>query len=361
MTNVLKFGCMLQNSLLASSTSRVVQVLGATLPFQQLKHFLIFTPAEVHQNETTCSITPSYNVLTTSSSCHLSYEEKDQAVVFEDEHTPHAVILPPALSPKVGPENSQLPRVPIQVIVPEISNSAHLNKIKQPVIWRCVDNVEVQHQKQTSSQLLQFLKAKAKNVDVLKDAIIEHSRESTCTSDSPRLTPPTVKTQNYQLKHPVRDDVTDTQAPKMLSAYIENQAPVFKVKKMESNGSLTYTYVTASKTELWDFGDISTEVGQGESVASPVENEARRNDEAHVENSCENIQRQTQPLHSPQPEYEGNCAAAKTSAINGIIIPEFHFRRFEETEVVVSHVVTPGNFYIQQADSTMKLQALVTE
>lgn len=360
MTNV-KFGCMLQNSLLASSTSRVVQVLGATLPFRQLKHFLISTPAEVQPNEMTCSITTSYNVLTRSSSSHLSYEEKEQTVVFGEKYTPDAVILLPALNPEVGPENAQLPLAPIQVIVPEISNCGHLNKIKQPVIWRCVDNVEVQHQKQTSAQLLQFLKAKAKNVDVLKDTVIEHSRESTCTSDSPRLTPPAVKRQNFQLKHLVTDDVTDAQAPKMLSADIKNHVPVFKVKKMESNGSLTYAYVTASKTELWDFGDIFTEVGQGESVSSPVENKACQNDEAHGENSCGNIHRQTHTLNSTQPEYEGNCAAAKTSAINGIIIPEFHFRRFEETEVVVSHVVTPGNFYIQQADSTMKLQALVTE
>lgn len=363
MTNVLKYGCMLQNSLIASSTSRMVQMLGATLPFQQLKHFLISTPAEVQRNEATCSITPSYNVVTTSSPCHLNYEEKEQAVVFEEKSTPDVVILPPALiqSPKVIPENSPLPVVPMQVMVPEISNPGRLNKIEQPVTWGSVENVEVQHQKQTSAQLLQFLKAKAKNVDALKDAIIEQSKESTCTSYSQRLTPPTVKTQNYQLKHLVTDDVTDTQAPEMLSTGIENQAPVFKVKKVESNGLLTYTYMTASKTELWDFGDIFTEVGPGESVTSPMENQACRNDETHVENSCENIHRQNQTLHSEQLQFEGNCAAAKTSAVNGIIIPEFHFRRFEETEVVVSHVVTPGNFYIQQADSTMKLQALVTE
>lgn len=362
MTDVLKFGPMLQNSLIASSIAKAVQVLGATLSLQQLKHFLMPLPAVVQQNETVCSIASSYNsaVMTTSSSSHLKAEEKEHAV-FEEKNTPDVVILPPAIihSPKIGPEKSPpLLLPPTQAIFPEISNPAPM-KITRLISLGCADDVQVQHQKQTSSQLLHFLKAKAKNMGALEVTV--PSKESTYTSSSPQLMPPTVKTQTYQLRHVVTDDLIDMQAPKTLSADIKNQAPVFKVKR-ESSGSLTYTYVTATKTELWDIGDIFTEVGQGDSESSPLENKACRNVEAQVANSCANIHWQAQILQSAELEYEGNSAAAKTATtINGITIPEFQFRKFEETEVVVSHIVTPGNFYVQKAESTMKLQALVTE
>lgn len=365
MTDVLKFGPMLQNSLIASSIAKAVQVLGATLPLQQLKHFLIPLPAVVQQNETVCSIASSYNstVVTTSSSSHLKAEEKEH-VVFEEKNTPDVVILPPAIihSPKIGPEKSPLLLLPpTQAIFPEISNPATM-KIARLISWGCVDDVQVQHQKQTSSQLLHFLKAEAKNMGALEVTVIVPSKESTYTSSSPQLMPPTVKTQTYQLRHVVTDDLIDMQAPKTLSADIKNQAPVFKVKRVESSGSLTYTYVTATKTELWDIGDIFTEVGQGQSESSPLENKVCRNVEAQVANSCANIHGQAQILQSAELEHEGNSAAAKTAmTINGITILEFQFRKFEETEVVVSHIVTPGNFYVQQADSTMKLQALVIE
>lgn len=361
MTDVLKFGPMLQNSLIASSIAKAVQVLGATLPFQQLKHFLIPQPAVVQQDDTICSIASSYNsiVATTNSSSHLKAEEKEHTVVFEEKHTPD--ILPPVIiqSPKIGPERPPLLLPPTQAIFPEVSNLRPI-KITQLLSWGCVDDIQVQHQKQTSSQLLHFLKAKSKNMDPLEVTVMNRSK-SVCTFVSPQLMSPTVKTQTYQLRHVKTDNLIDTQATKTLSADIKNQVPVFTVKRVESSGSLTYTYVTATKTELWDIGDIFTEVGQGDSEASILENKACQNLKAQVENSCLNIQWKAQTLQSAEPEHEGNSAAAKMPVINAITIPEFQIQRFEETEVVVSHIVTPGNFYVQQADSTMKLQALVTE
>lgn len=357
MTDVVKFGPMLQNSLMASSIAKAVHVLGTTLSRQQLKQFLIPQPTAVQQDDMICSVSSSYNsaVVATSSSCHVEAEEKE--VVFEEKRQPDAVILPPAViqSPKMNAERPPLLLPPIKAILPEISNPKPGN-ITPLIIWGREDDGQVQHQKQTSSQLLHFLRAKAKTMGALEVTVMEWSKNCTSASNSPQSSPPAIKRHSYQFRHVVADDLIDALAPKTLLADIENQAPVFRVKRVELSGSLTYTCVIATKTELWDIGDIFTEVGQGGSDDSPSENEVNKTNQ--VEKSCVNIKWETQ---CTDPEHENNSAGVKMSSTNGINIPEFQVRRFEETEVVVSHIVNPGSFYIQHAHSIMKLQALVTE
>ncbi|XP_038554866.1 uncharacterized protein LOC119888379 [Micropterus salmoides] len=360
MTDVLKFGPMLQNSLMASSIAKAVQVLGATLSHQQLKHFLISQPAAIQQDDMMCSKSSSYStVVTTSSPSHLKAEEKEHGVVFEEKRPPDAVTLPPVIQSSTN--NAERPPIllpPIQAILPEISNPKPM-KIAPLISWGCEEDVQVQHQKQTSSQLLHFLRAKAKNMGVLEVSVVEW-RKSKDTSSLPQFMSPAIKTQSYQFRHVVTDDLIDALAPKMLSADIENQAPVFRVKRVESGGSLTYTCVIATKTELWDFGDVFTKEGQGDSEDSSLENNSR-NITAREKNSCVNIQWETQTLQCTEPVHESSSAGAKTPAIKSITIPEFQIRKFEEAEVVVSHIVTPSNFYVQHTDSIMKLQALVTD
>lgn len=362
-TDVFKFGLMLQNSLMASSIAKAVQVLGATLPLQQLKHFLISQPSAIQQDDMICSNASSYHrtVVTASSSSHSEAEEQEHAVVFEEERPPDAGILPPVIiqSPEISAERPPVLLPPIQAIFPEIGNPKPM-KITPLISWGCEDDVHMQHQKQTSSQLLHFLRAKAKNMGALEVAVMEWNI-STYASSSPQSNSP-IKTQSCQFRQVATDDLINTHAPKTLSTDMENQAPVFRVKRVESSGSLTYTCVIATKTELWDIGDIFTEVEQGASETNPLENEDKsRNVAAHVENSCVNMQRETQNLQCTEPEHEGDSAPSKSQGINSITIPEFQIKKFEETEVVVSHIVSPGNFYIQQVSSIMKLQALVTE
>ncbi|XP_054453234.1 uncharacterized protein LOC129089865 [Anoplopoma fimbria] len=356
MTDVLKFGPMLQNSLMASSITKAVQVLGATLSHQQLKYFLISQPV-VQQDDTLCSIPSSYNsTVALSSSPHLQAEEKEHNVIFEEKRPSDAAILPPVIieRPKINPERPPLLLPPIQAILPEISNLKPV-KITPLMSWGCEEDVQVQHQKQTSSQLLHFLRAKTKNMGALEVTVMECSM---CTSSLPQG--PTIKTQSYQFRHVVTDDLINALAPKTLCADVENQAPVFRVKRVESSGSLTYTCVIATKTELWDIGDIFTEVGHGEPQAYSLDNIDRPKTTAQ-EDSCLNNQRKTQTLQCTEPEEASHYADAKRPAINAITIPDFQIRRFEETEVVVSHIVSPGNFYVQHADSIMKLQALFAD
>nr|XP_019940713.1 PREDICTED: uncharacterized protein LOC109628178 [Paralichthys olivaceus] len=364
MTDVLKFGPMLQNVLLASSIAKAVQVVGGTLSLQQLKHFLISQPAVAREDDMIYSISSGCNsaIQTTSSSCNLKGEEKEQAVTYEEKSQPDDAILPPAIiqSPKIHAERPPPPLLPpIQAVFPEISKPTPM-KMTQLIKWGWEDNVQVQHQKQTSSQLQHFLRAKAKNSSALEVTVMKWN-ESIYASSSPQSTSPTIKTQSYPFRNVVTDNLVEALAPKTFCADIENQAPVFRVKRMESSGSLTYTCVIATKTELWDIGDIFTEVQQAHSDGSPEKKEGCQNITAQVENSCINIQWKTQTLQCTEPERENNSAGAETPAINSVIIPEFQIRKFEETEVVVSHIISPGNFYIQHADSLSKLQAPVTD
>ncbi|XP_035524699.1 uncharacterized protein LOC118333247 [Morone saxatilis] len=359
MTDVLKFGPMLQNSLMASSIAKAVHVLGATLSLQQMKHFLISPPAAVLQEDVICD-SYSSTVTTTSTSSYLRADEKELAVVFEERRPPDAAILPPAIiqTPTMSAERPPILLPPIQAIFPEMCNPKPV-KIRPLISWGCEDDVQVQHQKQTSSQLLHFLRAKAKNMGALEVSVMEWSKSAyTSSTGSPQSMSPPIKTESYQFRH-VTDNLINAHAPKTLSADIENQAPVFRVKRVESSGSLTYTCVIATKTELWDIGDIFTEVGQGDSEASLLETKDCQSTTAQVENSCVNIQWKT--LQCTEPEHGSNSAGAKTPSIGDISIPEFQIRRFEESEVVVSHIVSPGNFYIQHADYITKLQALITD
>lgn len=354
----LRFGHMLQNSLRVCSTAREVQVLGVAPSLQKLKHFFIPQPAVFQQGVTVHNIASSCNstVATISSSSYLKAEETEH--VFEQKHTPDAVTLSPAVihSPKIGPERPPLLLPHTETLFPEISNPSPV-KITQ-IRWECVDDIQVQHQKQTSSQPLSFLRTKVKIMGTL--GAMKQSKEGAYTSSSPTLMSPIAPTQTCHLKHAAPDNLINTQGPKMLSAGIINEAPVFKVKS-ELSGGLTYMYMTVTKTELWDIGDIFTEVEQGDSEAIQFEDDACGKMRAEEADSCGNVHLKAQTLQSIDPEHDVSSAAAARPAINGITIPDFQLRRFEETEVVVSHIVTPSNFYIQQADSTQKLKAFITE
>ncbi|KAF3693754.1 hypothetical protein EXN66_Car009430 [Channa argus] len=111
------------------------------------------------------------------------------------------------------------------------------------------------------------------------------------------------------------------------------------------------------ETELWDIGDIFTEVGQINFEKSPLEKRDCHYTIGQMELSSLNIQIKNETVHCTEPKKGKNSVPV----LKSIKIPEFQSQRFEETEVVVSHIVSPGNFYIQHADSIMKLEALVTD
>lgn len=343
---------MLQNSLIGSSIARAVQVFAASQPLHQLKQIPTPLPTLVQQDDTTCSVAPSFysDDAAASSASQSEAHVREHTVLSEEKCRQDVVILPPTIihSPEIVQEKSAEQAPPT-----EIRN--HGSDTLTLLSWGCVEDAHVQHQKQTSSQLLHFLKAKTKNMGALEVTGMKQSKESTCTFCSPQSTPPTVKHTAYHFGQDMTDELTDAKA---LSSDVDNQTPVFKVKRVESSGSLVYTYVTATKTELWDIGDVVTEAEQEDSEVGPLENKVCGNAEAEV---AGHNHRQAQTLQNAEAEPDGDPAPVKTPAVNSIPIPDFQFPKFEETEVVVSHIINPGNFYVQQADSAMKLQALVIE
>ncbi|XP_041654112.1 uncharacterized protein LOC121516768 [Cheilinus undulatus] len=358
-TDVLKFGLMLQNSLMASSIAKTVQVLGATLSPQQFKHFLISQPAAVQQDDMICSVSSS-DKSTVETAC-LKAEVNDHAVVTEDKCSQDSVTAGARIiqSPRISTKRPPLLLPPIQAIPLEISNPTVMKT--SLISWGCEEDVQVQHQKQTSSQLLHFLRAKAKNSGALEVTVLEWYQCMSASGSPHRMLSPPIKTQSYQFRQVVTDDLMDAPAPKSLRANIENHVPVFRVKKVESSGSLTYTCVIATKTELWDIGDIFTGAGQGVSGVQPFEDKNCRDVTPQEENTCVNSVLKTPNHHCKETELESNSTGEKVLAINKTPMPEFQTRRFEETEVVVSHIVSPGKFYIQHADCSTKLQGLITD
>lgn len=339
MAPVFKFGPALQDLLVGRSISKTVRVFGATKLLQELKQFLIPPPVFIQQDDGICS---SGAVITVNSSSCIKEEEQGQAVVLEEKHTPGDVTLSPddVPSPSSGPESPPLllPFTPTTLTQTSIPVSG---KITQLINCRTMEDVKVL-QKLTSPQLLHFLKAKANDLGTLQ--LRAWSEERTNMSCSPQLVSIPDEVQAHQPKN-VPDDGIDTEVPKQ---DIKNQAQIFKIKRVESSGSLTYAYVTATTTELWDLGDIFTEAGQELSDAGHVEDDARVNIRHEDMRSC---------VNSAEPVQKSSRGAQMPA----VTIPEFQIHRFGETEVVVSYIISPGNFYIQQADSINKLQALITQ
>ena len=355
LTDVLKFGPMLHNSFMVTSIAKAIQVLGAALSHQPLNLFLNCQSASVQQDDTPGCISPSFNKtdFTENSSCHLKGEEP---VVVKEISQSASVDVPPAITQnhKVSEVKPQVLQPPTQAVLPGNSNPKPL------VIWGHGDEVQVQHQKQTSSQLQNFLRIKSKNKDVPEVTLLEWTKDkyNMDGSDSPqRLFP--IQTQSSQIKYISMDKMIDALPPKTFHTNVKTQAPVFRVKSVNSSGTLIYSCVIATETELWDIGDIFVELL--DSLPCSSEHEECQNIMAEVENSCVNIDRKTQDLQPTEPEQEDNSAGAERQTPDNVNIPDFQIRRFEEIEIVVSHIVSPDNFYIQHVDSSEKLQALVTE
>ncbi|PWA23693.1 hypothetical protein CCH79_00005903, partial [Gambusia affinis] len=287
---------------------------------------------------------------------------KPEKAVSEDKNKDVSLHIPAAIiqSNLVSEGKSEVRLPSIQDAFSEKSQCS----LKSQLIWGHGDDVQVLHQKQTSSQLLCFLKEKAKTKGSLKVTFLEQtkSKYKANNSGSPLRTSPTVKTKSYQFRHVVTDDSIDERGPKTLHANV-NHAPVFQVKRVHSCGSLIYSCVIATETELWDIGDVFTEVLLEESVhSSALDTNKLQQAFAQVENSSISIELKPQTLQHTQPRLEENDSDHPGRlAANIVSIPEFEIRKFEEAEVVVSHVVSPSHFYIQHADSHRKLEALFTD
>lgn len=348
MADVLKNALVLQNSLTKNSITKAAQVCAAVVAIQQQKPALAPLPTLIQLDDTTCSAAPSNHSDDATVNLAPQQDASEHIVSVEKRMQ---VIPPPALihSPKmVGKEETRLE--------PPTEITKHRADRRTALGWASAEGVHVQHQKQTSSQLLHFLKAKGKDTGAPEVTAMRRRNENVT-----HFSPPAVRHAAFLFEPAAVDLPKEAKAPQTLSTNMENQIPVFKVKRVESSGSLIYSYVTATRTELWDIGDIFMEAEQADCDAIPLENKAPGNSEAEVEDPCQVRGQPGGTLQNAESEHVGDPAPVQARTTDGLTIPEFQFPKFEETEVVVSHIVNPGNFYVQQADSAVKLQALVTE
>ncbi|XP_061901712.1 uncharacterized protein LOC133649038 isoform X2 [Entelurus aequoreus] len=318
-TTVRRFGPLMQNSIRATSISKAVQALRATQTLQELTESRVAQPpAQVEKISEQNSSVKTINV-----SFVCKDAEQQAEVNLEDKCQPPAEFDPPALC-----ESSEV----ITETVPSFN-------------WGQEAFVHVQHKKQTFGQLLHFLRAYSKTVGMLEVSVMEQV--------SSQLALPTIETQCSPIRQMLHDQIITT-TPKTLHADSVDQAPVFRVKRVESDGSLTYACMIATETELWDFGDITTEKAHGKANNSSSDNKDCQRTKCE-EDKAGNMKTQT----TPYANFDNDNGSSRGPQSNALTIPEFQVRRFEEPEVVVSHIVSPSNFYIQHADSITKLQALV--
>ncbi|CAL8355729.1 unnamed protein product [Merluccius merluccius] len=266
-TDVLKFGPILQNVLLAGSITKAVQVLGATLSLRRLQHIL--GPHALAGDVSCDGVEPSQNTDagTTDPSSDFQMEENKECVMFKDKA-------------QSGFDDCS-------------SSSSGGGSSSSRDAARCVD------------------------------------------------------------ASPPKEDV--------VAQYTDGHVPVFRVKRTESSeGTQIYSCMILTKTELWDIGEVVKQETRGAAVR--VATEKRQNE---GESGYDKIPA-GDPTETPQSPRCTNTTCGSVSAKTILLsrhtsIPKFEICAFKEMEVVVSHVVTPGNFYIQHPDVMAKQRALVKE
>ncbi|XP_023815042.1 uncharacterized protein LOC101165818 isoform X2 [Oryzias latipes] len=338
----IQFGLMLKKSLISRPMANTVQVLVASLSHRCMKPFRLQPALILHD---------SINEASATSSSHRSKEDKE--TVFVEKRKAESVCVPPAVAQNhlISEEKPQAPLPPLQALFSENSNPKPL------VIWG--QGNKVQHQKQTSCQLLHFIKAKTKKKDALDSTVFgrtEGRNEAKNSEISQTISiSATYRTQIKQLP----TGQTSALASETLATNADNPNSVFSVKRVNPSGNVVYSCMIMTETELWDVGEICTEMMQSETLHNTSEYQGLQNTFSEATNYTENIDRVPQNMHLREPELENSSAHSQTPIPNNVSIPDFEICRFEEAEVVVSHIRSPSAFYIQRADSNEKLQALV--
>ncbi|XP_026851991.2 tudor domain-containing protein 1-like [Electrophorus electricus] len=122
---------------------------------------------------------------------------------------------------------------------------------------------------------------------------------------------------------------------RQLVSVMDVSRPIFKLKN-SSAGSVTYSCMIATPSELWDIGDISTEVTNS---APGMMSDERSVASEHVEHQC-----------GPDKLMDSSVDDDEAQ----VRIPEFQIKKFEELPVVATYVITPSNFYIQHKDTNLQ-------
>ncbi|XP_042625592.1 tudor domain-containing protein 1-like [Cyprinus carpio] len=131
--------------------------------------------------------------------------------------------------------------------------------------------------------------------------------------------------------------------------------PCFAEK--ESSAEVSYHWMIATSTELWDIGDIFSDAHQ--SLPEPFPNEVP---DFNFQADCKVPDLSSRSVCPSAEESwrlkDGQSPDTLTDHTEDdhavhVTIPEFQSRRFEEIPVVISHVVHPNKFFIQHKDTDL--------
>ncbi|KAL6479641.1 hypothetical protein MHYP_G00106740 [Metynnis hypsauchen] len=324
--NVLKFGPLLQNAIQESSITKAVQIIGTTL---SLQHMVLSLESEKDQS---------------SGKISTNYGTGIELLTQDDSNKSEMGCAKHNMQENIAAAEAETLRN-VAGISPSLTQNVTSHIFEQQL----GNEPEFQHQKQTSSQLMRFLRMNGttKNLPEVSlfgsveraFALVQQQKSSTEAVDLKKITYTTQKRQSF--------------------SEMKVSGPVFKVKN-SCAGFVTYSCIIATHSELWDIGDISTEVKNpsqssvsDEKGASPYCNDSKELDLfslAVCTSSSESVASDSLELQCDSEELTDGA----TEDERLLRIPEFQIRKYEEMPVLVSHVVSPSRFYIQHKDSRLQ-------
>ncbi|XP_023651688.2 uncharacterized protein [Paramormyrops kingsleyae] len=321
-SSILKFGPMLHNVVLATSITNAVQTLGAALTIQQIQ--TVFTSL-MSQAQVQIPNALQYNQTKDNQPSSDNCQDQSRSRIPVRHHSRGVTLGTPATQ-STGKQFEK----PLHGVTSCLQNQ------------ELGTDVTIQHQKQTSSQLIQFLQTKCRS-DLLTcfPGRVEPSVDSATHDD---MSPSIIEGTPSEVKgKPVYDNLYQGTN----GLLIATSAPVFEVKEDYVDGALRCTYIVSTKYELWDIGDIFID----ENLIS-----SRRSQQVDVLGSTSGACTETKEEASSVQRHitsgvgalgptgqDDNLAISKV----GKKVPVFQVRKYEEMAVTVTHVVSPSNFFIQ--------------
>ncbi|XP_053361305.1 tudor domain-containing protein 1-like isoform X1 [Clarias gariepinus] len=222
------------------------------------------------------------------------------------------------------------------------TKESHIQNVTKTLSDHQVGNyLTINHQKQTSSQLIHFLKTKS---NVVQLSLSGSEKGSSVLTKSKTVTSMDQGFTALQSTH------------KKPAIYeLNNSVSIFKVKSNNA-GSVTYSCITATRSELWDIGYISTEVKNSLQVSTADDSlsSADYKDFCILDSFTQSNDSRNESMASKQMKHQSELEVALNRSVDGVGIPKFQIKKFEEMPVVVTHVVSPRYFYIQRKDNSLQ-------
>ncbi len=238
----------------------------------------------------------------------------------------------------------------------QLFNPNHIHLNPEHVFQLNVGNDQIHHQKLSSSQLVHFLKTSRNlasellssadevkyrpNITESSFVLMQQQNISAAASVDQRVVALTGAEENRENKSFSKENVSE---------------PMFAEK--ESSADVSYRWMIATNTELWDIGDIFSDTDQ--SLPEPIPNEMTDfnfQDDCKVpdlwsRSVCPSAEESWRLKDGQSPDTLTDHT--EDDHAEHVRIPEFQSCRFEEMPVVISHIINPNKFFIQHKDTNL--------